>query len=825
MSDVVQDFRYAARQLYKSPWFAITAIVTLALGIGANTAVFSALNALLLKMLPVHDPTGIYTVLLMNGGTQPPNTSGTGNGNTSFSYPVYRALRQETRVFSDLIAHVPLSFGKVPVRNGDTPTEKAGEEVSGNYFSGLGVPMALGHGFTELNERNHDAVVVLSYGFWTEAFARDPSAIGRTLFVKGIPFSILGVTAPTFFGVQPGTAVDFWIPLQNRPELNAWGAPAENGTLYRSPNWWALPMIARLAPGVTPEQAQQAVQATFWQAASEGVGTLNPKTWPAYLGFDPIRGISGYARSYRAPVEIMLALVGLVLLIACTNVAMLILARSAARERELAMRIALGARATRLFRQMLVESLMLVSMGASLGWLLALGATRALSVWAEINTGLAPDRKVLLFTLAVASLTALVFGLAPLFQTLRISLEGALRSSSQTMSQSRSRVRSGNVAISLQIAMCFTLLVASGLTMKSLLNYQHQDLGMRAESLLVFDVNPQSLSSDVNVLAFYDRLIDRVRSLPGVEAASLVQFRPGSGWRNAGGVTIDGLDLRSDSGPHVSVYRNSVGADFFPTMGISVLQGRGITNADTSKSAPMVVVNESFAQRFLKSGALGHRIGDSPGAEIVGVVKNSKYAGVTEPEIPTLYFPLSQVGIRGQISVEVRTSGNPMALLPEIRRAASVLDPNMPLQKPMTQAAQFEETYITPRLFARLAFIFGLLATLLVATGLYGTLAYRVQRRRSEIGVRMALGALRIHVMAMILKESLWMFSVGVAVGIPLSFAVSRLLSSQVYHLRYLDPASFLGATAVTLLVALGSALLPARKASQVEPMEALRTE
>jgi len=310
VQDIAQDFRYAARQLYKSPWFAVTAIVTLALGIGANTAVFSALNALLLKMLPVHDPSGVYTVLLMNGGTQPPNTSGTGNGNTSFSYPVYRALRQETRVFSDLIGHVPLSFGKVPVRNGDTPTEKAGEEVSGNYFSGLGVPMALGNGFTELNERNHDAVVVLSYGFWTEAFARDPSAIGRTLFVKGIPFAIVGVAAPTFFGVKPGTAVDFWIPLQNRPELNAWGVPAENGTLYGSPNWWALPMIARLAPGVTPEQAQQAVQATFWQAASEGAGTLDPKAWPAHLGFDPIRGISGYARSYRAPVEIMLALVG-----------------------------------------------------------------------------------------------------------------------------------------------------------------------------------------------------------------------------------------------------------------------------------------------------------------------------------------------------------------------------------------------------------------------------------------------------------------------------------------------------------------------------------
>lgn len=297
MSTLLQDIRFGIRQFIKSPGFTITAVLTLALGIGANTAVFSTLNALLLKLLPVRDPQHIYTVLLMHGGTQPPNTSGTGHGNTSFSFPVYEALRTQSRVFADLIAHVPLGFGKVPVRYDNVPSAKAGEEVSGNYFSGLGVPIVKGSALSQLDESDHSTKVVISYPFWTEAFSRDPAAIGQILYIKGIPFTIVGVTAPSFFGVDPGSAVDFWIPLQTRPELNAWGVPGDGGTLYNSPKWWALPMIARLAPGVSPEQAEQALQPVFWQAASIGLGTLDPKRWPAHLGFSPIKGIAMYAKS------------------------------------------------------------------------------------------------------------------------------------------------------------------------------------------------------------------------------------------------------------------------------------------------------------------------------------------------------------------------------------------------------------------------------------------------------------------------------------------------------------------------------------------------
>ena len=820
MSILVQDIRFGIRQLIKSPGFTITAVLALALGIGANTAVFSALNALLLKLLPVQDPQHIYTVLLMNGGTQPPNTSGTGNGNTSFSFPVYEALRTQTRVFADLIAHIPLGFGKVPVRYGNIPSAKAGEEVSGNYFSGLGVPLAKGIALSELDENRHDAKVVISYSFWTEGFSRDPAILGRTLYIKDIPFTIVGVTARSFFGVDPGSAVDFWIPLQTRPELTAWGMPGDSGTLYNSPKWWAVPMIARLAPGVSPEQAQQALQPVFWQAASIGVGALDPKRWPAHLGFRPIKGIATYAKSYREPVEIMMALVGLVLLIACTNVALLILARNARRQREFAVRVATGARPLRILRQLFTESVLLVSAGTLLGWLFAYAGTRALAAWAKLETGIAPDSTVLWFTLGTAAAVSLAFSMAPFRQVFQISIEQTLRNTNQSMSRSG---RNRNAAVAFQIAMCFTLLVAAGLTLRTLLNYENQDLGMQADNLLVFDVNPHNSSGNAQAESFYDRLLDTVRAAPGVEAASLVQWRPGSGWLSSGGILLDGKQLLKSSGAKAEIYSNSVGPNFFRTMGIPILQGRGIEAADTPDSQKVVVVNEDFAREFLSNGALGHQI--EHGVAIVGVVRNSKYRSVTESNMPTVYYALAQAGMTGQITVEVRTGIGPLAVFPEIQRAMHDLDPGLALQNPMKQATQFERSYLTPRLFARLALSFGALAVILVATGLYGTLVYRLEHRRAEIGIRMALGALRGRVLQMILGESLWIAAVGLAVGVPLSLGVSHLLRSQLYQLSDLDLISYAGAALITVAVAILAALVPAHQASRIDPMEAIRTE
>ncbi len=734
-------------------------------------------------------------------------------------------MRQQKRILGELIAHVPLGVAKVPVRYGETPTEKAGEEVSGNYFSGLRARILRGSGFTESDETNHNPVVVLSYSFWTEDFSRNPAVVGQMLFIKGIPFTIVGITAPGFLGTEPSRAVDFWIPLQTRPELNAWGLPATTHTLYGSPRWWALPMVARLQPGITPQQAEEALQPAFWQAATEPLGRIDNKVWPAHLGFEAIRGVGDYAREYRQPVKIMMALVILVLLIACTNVALLILARNAAREREFAVRMALGAQASRVFRQLLVESLLLVTAGASLGWVLAIAATKTLAIWARTDASLSPDDYVLIFTVSIACLTTLIFGLVPLRTTLHVSIEQKLKSGASGVTLSRSRVRAANLSVAIQIAMCLALLVASCLTVRSLLNYQRQDLGMQADRLLVFDLNPQALANDVQASSFYGRLLERLKAIPGVQAVSFVRTRPGAGWESTGGITLDGVDVRQDAPPHVSVTDNAVGPDFFHTVGIPVVRGRDISEADTASSPPVVLVNETFEERFLTHGALGHHVGRLPGAEIVGVVKDSKYARVRELQLPAVYYPLSQFGSLGQITVEVRTVANPMILLSAVRKTVPELDPNLPVQKPMTQAAQFAETYVTPRLFARLALGFALAAVLLVASGLYGMLSYRVQRRISEIGIRMALGAPPGIVMWMILAESLLMFGIGAAFGLPMAFLVSRFLSSQLYQLSYMDIPSFAVAIAVTFLIAIAAALLPGRRAAKIDPLTALRYE
>jgi predicted permease len=822
MSIFFQDIRYTLRQLAKSPGFALTAVLTLALGIGANTAVFSVLNALLLKMLPVSNAQQLYTVRLLNGGTKPPNTAGTGSGPTSFSLPVFQALRDQSRVFADLIAHVPLALGQVPVRSGDTSTTRPGEEVSGNFFTGLGVPMAAGVGFSLSDEQQHTGKVVLSYGFWTTAFSRNPATLGQTLYIRGFPFTIVGVTAPGFVGVNAGAPDDFWIPLQNRPELNAWGYAADEGLLYAFPKWWAVPMVARLAPGVSPEQASRAVQGVFWQAATAPLGKLDFKQWPASLGFTPIRGIADYAHSYREPVELMMALVGLVLLIACTNVALLILARCAARQREFAIRIATGASSIRILRQLSFDSFAIVVAGAGLGWLLAIAATRLLARWARIDAGLAPDRRVLWFTLAVASLVAIAFSFTPFSQTLHISPDQALRSTSQTASPNHHHTRVGNLVIAFQIAMCFILLVAAGLTVRTLLNYEHVDLGMQADQLLIFDLEAQGLTGRAQSWSYYNRLMDRLRVVPGVKSLSPVVWRPGSGWLKSGGANLDGTILLDSSGRHADISFNFIGADFFHTIGVPLLQGREFHVTDTPSSKQVAIVNQTFARRYLPNGAVG-RIVDN--AEIVGVVRDSKYKFAAETDRPTVYYSIAKSGMEGQITFEVRTSIPPLSLLPDIRNAIHEVDPNLALQNPMTQAAQFEQSYTTPMLFARLALAFGALAVVLVATGLYGTLTYRLQRRRNDIGVRMALGAMRRDVLLMIFGESMRIAVIGFGLGLPLSLVVAQLLQSQLYQLSAFDATSFTASLVITLLLSIGSALLPAYRATQINPMDTIRNE
>jgi predicted permease len=816
MTSMGTDFKYAVRRLRQSPGFTLTVVLMLALGIGANTAVFSVMNAILMQLLPVSRPDGLSYVHIGKGQSQPQGAGNTGDSNTSFSEVVFEVLRQRTDVFEDLIAFVPLSFsGSVAVRHGEFPEEASGEEVSGNFFSGLGARIERGRGFTLSDEEDHASIAVLSYDYWIRGFARDPAIVGRTIYIKGVPMTVVGVTAHGFKGIEPATATDFWIPLQIRPELNAWGSNFD--TLYGSPKWWSLRLMARLRPGVSPMQAQQALTGTFGAVVKQTVGSVDPKQWQPLLDFVPARGIAGYNDQYREPVRILMGLVAMVLLIACTNVVMMVQARNTVREREFSVRLAIGARRGTIFRQLLSESLLLVVAGAGLGWLFAISATRMLASWSGIETGLSPDRTVLLFTLAISSLAAFAFGLIPLWSAMNAPVAGVLRSNSGSVTASRNRVFGARAVLSLQVAICLVLLIAAGLLLRTLRNYANQNLGIQSEGLLVFGVTPLG-QTDTHV--FYRGLLDRIRQIPGVESVSMAENRPGSGWTDNNDLILDGV-ARPDG-----IRSIGVGADFFHTMGVSILAGRDVTESDVEKSQLVALVNETFVKKYLaNTNPIGHTLGGKHRLAIVGVVRDSKYGSVDEDTMPMAYYAQMQAPSLGTMHIEVRTRGDAEVMLPVLRKTLAEAYPNIPLEKPMTQHAQFQASYAQQRMFAAMGGFFGVLAALLVATGLYGTHSFRVSRRTTEIGVRMALGASRSQVLMMVLRESLWVLAAGLIVGVPLTFVAIRPLKSMLYQMSPFDPISFSLAVAAMIVVAGSAALVPARRAASIEPMQALRAE
>jgi predicted permease len=514
-----------------------------------------------------------------------------------------------------------------------------------------------------------------------------------------------------------------------------------------------------------------------------------------------------------------MGLVALVLLIACTNVAMMLQARNTMRQREFSLRLAIGAGRVSIFRQLLAESLLLVTAGAALGWLFALSATRMLASWSEIETGLSPDRTVLLFTLAISAVAALVFGLVPLWSATHAPVAGVLRATATNATTSRSRILGGRIVLAAQISICLVLLMVAGLLLRTLRNYATENLGMQAQGLLVFGVTPQG-QTDSHV--FYRTLLDRLRQTPGVESVSMVEFTPGSGWMNGGDLILDGVSKNGEM-----LTTNGVGPGFFRTMGVPLLAGREITDSDTTNTQTVALVNETFVKKyFAHSNPLGHIVGGNMASStIVGVVGDSKYTSVDEKPAPMAYYATMQGETLGTEHIEVRTRGEAMAMLPELRKTVASLYPNVPLEKPMTQQEQFDKSYAQQRMFAAMGGFFGVLAALLVATGLYGTHSFRVSRRSTEIGIRMALGASRGQVLAMVLRESLWVLGAGLAVGIPLTYFAARPLKSMLYQMSPLDPISFAAAIAVMIVVSVSAVLLPARRAASIDPMQALRSE
>jgi predicted permease len=826
LDTLVRDLRFGLRCLRQSPGFAATAILTLALGVGANTAVFSVMNAILLKSLPVADPERLVYLRTSNA----PRGTGTIDSNETFSYTVYDALRKQNRGLAPVMAYVPLSGSKVAVRIGDLPEEAEGDMVSGAFFSGLGVSLPLGRGFSPDDETRHAPIAVISYNFWTRRLARSAEVLGTTMYVNGVPLTIVGVAAEGFEGLEGAGSTDFWIPLQNRVELNAWGNPPEDGKLYiANQTWWCMRMIGRLAPGVSRTQALAELEPLFQSAAYSGLGgKTTPGEKPPVLSLADAKSFPGYSQQYGDPLRILMAMVGLVLLIALANVVMLLLARNASRQREFSLRQALGAGRGELLRQLLVESLILVAAGGVLAWGFALMATRLLGRWAQIESSLSPDGMVLLFTLGVLVLAALLFGVAPLGVALAGRAELALKTSAATSNTDAGKSRTARIIVTLQMTLCLVLLVGAGLLMRTLRNLENTPLGMKLDGLVVFGVSPK-FSSIPEGYAFYANLLGKLRALPGAQSVAIMEERIGSRSSDNSDMQVDGRLPDVANGASRTVRSNVVGSEFFHTLGVPVLSGREFEDSDNVKSPHVGIVNEEFAKRFLPNrNPLGHTIGSDDGRytmTIVGVVKDHKYRSIDEEPIPMAWYDYAQIPYVGGMHVEMRVRGDPLSILSSARKALQQMDPNLPLIRPMTQRAQFETTIARQMLVARLAGFFGLLAVGLVATGLYGTLAYRVSMRTAEIGVRMAVGARRGQVVWMILRDSLVLTAAGVVIGVPLAMLVGQALISSLYGVKALDAATYLLAVTGVTAVALAASALPAGRAARVDPMRALRME
>ena len=818
----LRDLVYGLRVLRRNPGFAFIAVLTIALGIGANTAIFSVFNAVLLRYLPVRDPQQLY---YLNSTVQIGSASG--RGDRSLKQPMFEAFRKQPGAFSDIVAYVPLSFRKIPARAGHEPEEVRADMVSGNFFSGLGVSMERGRGFTLADETNHELTAVISYVYWTRRFQRNPSAIGESLYLKGVPFTIVGVTAQGFFGLEEEQATDVWIPMQERADLKPWGMAAQDeNSLYGSPDWWFLMVAGRLRPDATPEQAVAQLTPSFLQLAYSGAarhraGEPVPQLYP-----EPIRGVESMNRDYQGPLRMLMAMVALILLIACGNVAMLLVARNAGRQREFSLRAALGANGRRLFRQLFAESMILVALGSGLGWLFAIWLSATLAAWSGIEVGVAPDRTVLLFTLTTSLTAALIFGLAPLRGALRLASTGVSKAGTAAAGHDRRRVRVDQITMALQMAMCLVLLVGASLLVRTLLNFSNADLGIRAQGLLVFGATPpQGVHTDAEAVRFHQALLARLRDLPGVEAVTMMQWRIGAGLSNNTTPAIDGHQTTQ------AIRWNTTGPGYFHVLGAPFIAGRDFTDADTAAAPAIAIVDEAFARKFFPiQNPLGHRIvidasGPAGGYSIVGVVRNIANNNLKKGDRPTAYFPYTQMPGLGSLHYELRMQGAPTSYIDQVRRTMREMSPDLVPVEIMTQAEQYQRSLKQERLFARLAIFFGALAAFLVATGLYGTLSYKVSRRTGEIGVRMALGAQRPQVLWLVLRDTLLLTIAGIAVGLPLAISGARLMRKMLYGMGPGDPLSYAAALAGILLVALVAAWLPARRAASVDPLVALRSE
>jgi predicted permease len=833
MATLLQDLRYALRSLRKSPLFTTVAVLSLALGIGANTAIFTLIHQLILELLPVKHPEEL--VLLTSRGQH----YGSNTGSNAISYPMYQDIRDKNQVFSGMFC----KYGTGLSLNFEGRTELvSGELVSGSYFPVLGVGAAVGRVFTasdDLIQGGHP-LAVLSHGFWKTRFGGNRNVIGARILVDGYPLTIVGVSQAGFDGVEVGTSPQIRIPMMMKKEMTPGQWYSLNDRRGRF-----VQVFGRLKPGMTLGSAKAGLQPLFHQILQMEVQQKEFARTTAYtkqqflkMWMDVLpgsKGRSGLRRQFTNPLWALMAIVGLVLLIACSNVANLLIARATARQKEIAVRLALGASRRRLICQLLEESVLLSAAGGLAGLGLAVWMDRTLIGFlplgvTPLTVSSTPDWRVLGFTFAVAVLTGLIFGLAPALQATRPELAGTLKD------QAGSVV--GGTAVGLrkslvvaQVSLSLLLLIGAGLFIQSLRNLRDLNPGFHTENLLTFAMDPTLNGyKPERSLQFYRQLTDRMNALPGVKSAALavVQILDGNEWDQT--VTVEGYTTKQDE--WVDPHMQFISPRFFDTMGIPVLLGRDFTIQD-DKGAPMVaIVNEKFARRYFGgANAIGRHVGlgGNPGTktniEIVGVVKDTKYESLRD-EIPyELYLPYRQMEFAIGMTAYLRTEAGPQNMFSLLRRTVREVDSNVPVYRMRTLEQQLDKSLMSERLLATLSTIFGCLATLLAAVGLYGVMAYMVARRTREIGIRMALGASGGSVVWLVMREVLLLAVIGVAIGLPSAWGLTRLVESQLFGVKPADAWTMSLAAAGIASVALLAGYFPARRATGIDPMQALRWE
>ena len=839
MENLLKDIRYGLRGLLKRKGFSAIAIITLALGIGANTAIFTLVNSVMLSSLPVTNPDELVLFNESSSeGTSAEDTPRTGQWRR-FSYASYKYFLDHNQSFQDITAfrsgESPLSVRQSGADTHSTAQRARGHLVSGNYFSVLGVSARRGRVFTpEDDSPNAQPVAVISNGYWERKLNSDPAIIGKNLAINGTNFTVIGVMPPEFFGERVRRSPDFWLPLSFHPQVDLRKSFLDDNTVY-----WLM-MIGRLKPGVKIEQAQSNINLALRQFLTDQSGSQLTEDRQrgiqnTYVTLAAGRGgISGLRLRYSKPLQMLMVIVGMVLLIACANVGSLLLSRAASRKAELSLRMALGATRARLIRQLLTESMLLAVFGGICGVVLSHWGVKLLVslVIPDSPIDTRPDLRILLFTTGVSIFSGLLFGLMPAVGSSKSDLAVTMKEKTRTRGgRMRPGLSSGLVVI--QVALSMVLLTGSVLFARSLLNLQTNDVGFDRDNVLLVSVDARLAGyKPKDLSALYQRLLDRVRAIPNVRSVTMATFSPMSGSNRTSSIKVQGYTPTVDEDQEVQDML--IGPDYAETLGIPLLRGRDIGVRDTPAAGQVAVVNETFVEHYFRDqNPLGRTFtfddDTDKGApvEIVGVIGDIKSSDPRQEPQPAVYRPILQIqdDAAYSVSMHLRTAIDPSTLTPAVRQAIGEVDANLPLFDVTSLSDQMKVSLLQDRLVTQLVSFFGVLALLLACVGLYGVMAQAVARRTNEIGIRMALGARGTNIVWMVLREVLSLVLAGLVLGIPTALIAARFVSSQLFGLKASDPATLIGAGVILTLVALIAGFVPARRASRVNPLVALRYE